>query len=124
MTKSFEEFEVYKKSILLTKLVFELLNSKNFDKEFGFKDQMKRAVVSITNNIAEGSEYNNNRQFIRFLKYAKGSCAEVRNMLILSKELGFCEQENIKISYDMSIEISQNISNFIKYLNSKLETSK
>ena len=82
MTKSFEEFEVYKKSLLLTKLVFELLNNKNFEKEFGLKDQMKRAVVSITNNIAEGSEYNNNRQFIRFLKYSKGSCAEVRNMLI------------------------------------------
>ena len=124
MTKSFEEFEVYKKSILLTKLVFELLNNKNFEKEFGLKDQMKRAVVSITNNIAEGSEYNNNRQFIRFLKYSKGSCAEVRNMLILSRELGFCNQNDIQISYDTSIEISQNISNFIKYLNSKLETSK
>ena len=124
MTKSFEEFEVYKKSLLLTKLVFELLNNKNFEKEFGLKDQMKRAVVSITNNIAEGSEYNNNRQFIRFLKYSKGSCAEVRNMLILSRELGFCNQNDIQISYDTSIEISQNISNFIKYLNSKLETSK
>ena len=124
MTKSFEEFEVYKKSLLLTKLVFELLNNKNFEKEFGLKDQMKRAVVSITNNIAEGSEYNNNRQFIRFLKYSKGSCAEVRNMLILSRELGFCNQNDIQISYDTSIEISQNISNFIKHLNSKLETSK
>jgi four helix bundle protein len=124
MTKSFEEFEVYKKSVLLTKMVFELLNNKNFEKEFGFKDQMKRAVVSITNNIAEGSEYNNNRQFIRFLKYSKGSCAEVRNMLILSRELDFCNQNEIQISYDVSVEISQNISNFIKYLNSKLETSK
>ena len=124
MTKSFEEFEVYKKSLLLTKLVFELLNNKNFEKEFGLKDQMKRAVVSITNNIAEGSEYNNNRQFIRFLKYSKGSCAEVKNMLILSRKLGFCIQNDIQISYDTSVEISQNISNFIKYLNSKLETSK
>ena len=122
MTKSFEEFEVYKKSILLTKKVFELLSDKNFDKEFGFKDQMKRAVISITNNIAEGSEYNNNKQFIRYLQYSKGSCAEVRNMLILSKELGLCEEENIHICYNMSIEISQNIFNFIKYLNSKLET--
>jgi len=124
MTKSFEEFDVHKKSILLTKLVFELLKNKNFEKEFGFKEQMKRAVVSITNNIAEGSEYNNNRQFIRYLKYSKGSCAEVRNMLILSKELGFCDEQSIQISYNVTIEISQNISNFIKYLNSKLEESK
>ena len=120
LTKTFEEFEVHKKSILLTKLVLELLKNK----EFGFKDQMKRAVVSITNNIAEGSEYNNNRQFIKYLKYSKGSCAEVRNMLILTKELGFCEKVSIQISYNMSIEISKNISNFINYLNSKLEANK
>jgi four helix bundle protein len=124
MTKSFEEFEVYQKSILLTKLVFELLSNKNYEKEYAVKDQMKRAVISITNNIAEGSEYNNNRQFIRFLKYSKGSCAEVRNMLILSRELGLCSQNDIQKSYDLSIEISQNISNFIKYLNSKLEISR
>ena len=68
MTKSFEEFDVYKKGILLAKIVFGLLNSKSFEKEFGFKDQIKRAVVSITNNIAEGSEYNNNKQLIRYLK--------------------------------------------------------
>jgi four helix bundle protein len=117
MTKTFEEFEVYGKAVLLTKLVFELLNDKKFDKEYGLKDQMKRAVISITNNIAEGSEYNNNRQFIRFLKYSKGSCAEVRNMLMLSRELGFCNQNDIQNSYNLSIEISKSISNFIKYLN-------
>ncbi len=118
MTKSFEEFEVHKKGIVLTKLVFELLNNKSFDKEYGFKDQLKRAFLSITNNIAEGSEYNNNRQFIRYLKYSKGSCAEVRNMLILSTELQLCNQDSIKICYDVIVEISQNLSNFIKYLNS------
>ena len=91
MTKSFEEFEVYKKGILLAKLIFELVNNKNFEKEFGFKDQIKRAVISITNNIAEGSEYNN-RQLIRYLKISKGSCAEVRSMLILSRELSFCSK--------------------------------
>jgi four helix bundle protein len=108
-----------KKAIKLTIVVSELLNNKNFDKEFGFKDQIKRAVISITNNIAEGSEYNNNRQFVRYLKYAKGSCAEVRSMLILAKELNFCDSDKTQIGYDLSVEISQNISNFIKYLSSK-----
>ena len=116
MTKSFEEFDVHKKSIVLTKLIFKLLNNKSSEKEFGFKDQIKRAVLSITNNIAEGSEYNSNRQFTRYLKISKGSCAEVRNMLILSRELGFCNNEEIQISYNLTIEISQNLSNFIKYL--------
>ena len=119
MTKSFEEFDVHKKSIVLTKLIFKLLNNKSLEKEFGFKDQIKRAVLSITNNIAEGSEYNSNRQFTRYLKISKGSCAEVRNMLILSRELGFCNNEEIQISYNLTIEISQNLSNFIKYLDTK-----
>ena len=121
MTKSFEEFDVYNKGIVLAKLVFELLNSKTFEKEFGFKDQIKRAVISITNNIAEGSEYNNNKQLIRYLKISKGSCAEVRSMLILSRELGFCSQPEIEESYKISIKISQNLSNFIKYLSTKIK---
>lgn len=121
MTKSFEEFEVYQKAVLLTKQIFQLVNKSSFEKEYGFKDQIKRAVISISNNIAEGSEYNNNKQFVRFLKIAKGSCAEVRNMLILVKELQFCTENETKESLQLSIEISQNISNFIKYLDSKTE---
>jgi four helix bundle protein len=119
MTKSFEEFEVYKKGIQLAKLVFKLLDNKTFEKEFGFQNQLKRAVISITNNIAEGSEYNCNKQLIKYFKISKGSCAEVRSMLILSRELDFCEQIQIQESYTLSIEISQNLSNFIKYLNTK-----
>nr|WP_315158400.1 four helix bundle protein [uncultured Flavobacterium sp.] len=121
MTKSFEEFEVYQKGILLAKQVFQIANKKEFEKEFGFKDQIKRAVISITNNIAEGSEYNNNKQLIRYLKISKGSCAEVRSMLVLSRELGFCSQTEIEESYKISVEISQNLSNFIKYLSTKIK---
>jgi four helix bundle protein len=73
-------------------------------------------VVSITNNIAEGSEYNNNKQFVRYLRIAKGSCAEVRNMLVLAVELNFVSADDAKSAYDLTIEISQNIANFIKYL--------
>jgi four helix bundle protein len=122
MTKSLEEFEVHKKGVILTKLIFSLVNNTSLDKEYGFKVQIKRAVVSITNNIAEGSEYNNNKQFVRYLKIAKGSCAEVRNMLILAKELELCSEDEIQKSLNLTIEISQNISNFIKYLSTKLNT--
>ena len=69
MTKSFEEFEVHKKGVLLTKQIFDLLNKSSIEKEFSFKDQLKRAVISITNNIAEGFEYNSNKQFVRYLKF-------------------------------------------------------
>ncbi len=121
MTKSFVEFEVYQKAVLLTKITFLTLKKPSLEKEYAFKDQLKRAVLSITNNIAEGSEYNSNRQFIRFLRIAKGSCAEVRNMLILAKELEFCYDSEINESLNLCVEISSNISNFIKYLSTTIE---
>lgn len=121
MTKSFEAFDVYKKAVILTKSIFKILENENFNQEYGFKNQLKRAVLSITNNIAEGSEYNNNKQFVRFLKIAKGSTAEVRNMLTLSHELGFLLKDEVQESIEASVEISKNISNFIKYLESNIE---
>ena len=116
MSSNFVDFEVYKKSVQLTKNIFLLLNDPVFLKESAFSNQLKRAVLSITNNIAEGSEYNSNNQFIRYLKIAKGSCAEVRNMLILANELGFKNIDELKVMINLSIEISQQLSNFINYL--------
>ncbi len=114
--KNFVEFEVYQKAIELTKSIFKLLQEPQFTRETAFSNQLKRAVISISNNIVEGSEYNNNNQFIRYLKIAKGSCAEVKSMLILMVELEFVSYENAKPLQDMSVVISQQLSNFISYL--------
>lgn len=116
MSSNFVDFEVYKKSVQLTKGIYMLLNSSVFIRESAFSNQLKRAVLSITNNIAEGSEYNSNNQFIRYLKIAKGSCAEVRNMLILANELNFVNIDELKEMINLSTEISQQLSNFINYL--------
>ncbi|HRN98782.1 MAG TPA: four helix bundle protein [Flavobacterium sp.] len=67
--------------------------------------------------MAEGSEYNNNKQLVRYLSIAKGSWAEVRNMLILGKELDFFTRDEVNEGINLTVEISQRISNFMKYLN-------
>lgn len=121
MTKNFENLPVYIKSLNLIEKVYQFLQSKSFEKEFEFNNQIKRASFSISNNIAEGSEYNNNRQFIRYLKIAKGSCAEVRSMLIVSKRLKLGNENKAEEMITISREISSNISNFIKYLNENIE---
>lgn len=116
MTKRFEEFEVYQKSLSLAVDVFNLLKNDSFKTEFQFNNQLKRAVISISNNIAEGSEYNNNKQFVRFLRIAKGSTAEVRSMLILAEKLNLVEEEITKGLKLKSEEISKQLSKFIDYL--------
>lgn len=116
MATKFEDFAIYKKVLAHTKNIYNLINQPKFDKEFELKNQIKRAVLSISNNIAEGSEYNNNRQFIRFLLYSKGSCAEVRNMLNICYELSFITIQEKEILVKESKDISVSLSKFIKYL--------
>ncbi|MCW1964380.1 four helix bundle protein [Chryseobacterium viscerum] len=121
MTKNFEDFPVYIKSLDLIQKVYEFLQNPSFEKEFEFNNQIKRASFSISNNIAEGSEYNNNRQFIRYLKIAKGSCAEVKSMLIVSKRLKLGDENKAEEIIILSREVSSNISKFIKYLSENIE---
>jgi len=121
MAKNFENFPVYIKSLDLIEKVYIFLQSQSFEKEFEFNNQIKRASFSISNNIAEGSEYNNNRQFIRYLKIAKGSCAEVKSMLIVSKRLKLGDENKAEEIIILSREVSSNISNFIKYLSENIE---
>ena len=73
---SFEELEIWKKAQAYAVIIYKLCDNN---------DKIKRAALSISNNIAEGFEYNNNNDFYRFLRIAKGSCGEVKNCLIFSE---------------------------------------
>jgi four helix bundle protein len=85
-------------------------------KDFGFRDQICRASVSIMNNIAEGFERKSDSEFKHFLFMAKGSCGEVRSMLHLAIELNYINQENYNTLSGLSLEISKMLSGLIKSL--------
>ena len=109
----FEDIIAWKKAKDLTILIYNIfINSK----DFGFKDQIQRASVSIMNNIAEGFERRTNNEFRQFLFYAKGSCGEVRSMLLLSLELNKINKTDFQVTYQMSEEISKILSGLIKTL--------
>lgn len=116
MTVPFEKFPVYNRTIGFTVDIFEMLENDNLKKEFAIIDQLKRATLSISNNIAEGSEYNNNKQFVRFLWIAKGSSAEVRNMLYVLLRLKKITENDFKQLSENCFEISKELYHFIKYL--------
>jgi len=94
-------------------------------KDFGFKDQIQRASVSVMNNIAEGFERKTNKEFKYFLFVAKGSCGEVRSMIWLSKELHKINDIVFNELYSKTEEISKMISGLIRSLESReLESGK
>ena len=109
----FEELVSWQKAKELTLKVYSLMQDV---KDYGFRDQIQRASVSIMNNIAEGSDYNSNQMFVKFLKIAKGSCAEVRSMTYLCREFNYCTDEQFNELLNESRILSSTINNHIKYL--------
>ena len=85
-------------------------------RDFGFRDQVRRASVSVMNNIAEGFERQTNKEFRQFLFIAKGSCAEVRSMLYLASDLQLIEKTNLQEIYQLNIETSRILAGLIKSL--------
>ena len=114
--KAFEDLQVWQDSRAFVKSIYELTSLKNFSKDFGLKEQIQRASVSIMNNISEGYERDNNREFIKFLGYSKGSAGEVRSMLYVALDLNYISNDQFKICYDKAVSIITQISNFKKYL--------
>jgi four helix bundle protein len=88
---------------------------KHFEnsKDYGFRDQIQRAFVSVMNNIAEGFERKSNKEFRFFLFVAKGSCGEVRSMLILAQELNKINKDQAQTLQVLAEEISRMISGLI-----------
>ncbi|HEX9252334.1 MAG TPA: four helix bundle protein [Ignavibacteriaceae bacterium] len=115
---SFEDLQVWKDSRILVKSIYQLTANGKFNKDFGLREQIQRASVSIMNNIAEGFERNNNKEYIKFLGYSKGSAGEVRSMLYVATDLGYISQDSFNTYYQMAINIITQLSNFIKYLKS------
>lgn len=114
--KTFEDLKVWQDSREFVKSIYELTASNNFAKDYGLKDQIQRAAVSIMNNIAEGFERNNNKEFVNFLKYSKGSAGEIRSMLYVALDLNYISETTFDEYYENAIKIITQISNFIKYL--------
>ena len=109
--KSFEDLEVWKKACRLAVWVYKILKEC---KEYGLKDQMTRAAVSIPSNIAEGAERNSKNEFIRFLHIAKGSAAELRTQIYIAPQIGIIRSETKKELVNELIVISSMLHALIK----------
>ena len=91
----FEDLVAWQKARGLTKAIYEMTGKGDIVKDFGLKDQMRRASVSIMSNIAEGFERNRPAEFHQFLSIAKGSCAELRAQLYVAVDAGYIGREQL-----------------------------
>jgi four helix bundle protein len=91
--QNFEDLEIWKEARCLTREIYKLSKAANLSKDYGLRDQMRRAAVSIMSNIAEGFERGGNQEFIQFLYIAKASCGELRSELYVAVDQEYVDQK-------------------------------
>jgi four helix bundle protein len=100
----------------LANLIYLYGHEGSLSKEYGFRDQIQRAAVSVMNNIAEGFERGSNKDFAKFLFIARGSVGEVRSMLYLALDQKYITDEQFKEAYNLCVRESQLCWGLIKHL--------
>ncbi len=111
---NFKELKVWKKCRIFTKELYYLSSNFPIDEKFGITNQLRRATISISNIIAEGSGRNTPKEFKQFLHIAYGSAVEVENMLILISDLNFASTEQVKPFYNNLVKIQKMLFALIK----------
>ena len=115
-----EELKIWKKSIKLTKLVYEITLALPSDEKYGLISQIKRSSVSIPSNVAEGAGRNSIKEFKHFLSIANGSAYELQTQLILTTVLNLISKDKIQPVLDLITEVQKMNYSFQKNLESKI----
>lgn len=114
----FEDIEAWKTARRLANSIYAHSNLAGFNKDFGLRDQIRRASISVMSNIAEGFESRTDVQFINFLGMARASAGEVRAQLYVALDQKYITEEQFKDTYATAETCARQIANFIKYLES------
>ena len=109
--QSFEDLTVWKKSARLSADIYKELSEL---RDFGFRDQITRAGLSIPSNIAEGYERKSKKEFLNFLSYSKGSCGELRTQIYIGLDIGYITKDTAKKWQAEATKISKMLANLIK----------
>ena len=108
--EGFEGLIAWQQARVLTKAIYKIARKGDFAKDFGLREQIQRASVSIMFNIAEGYERGNRNEFHQFLVIAKGSCAEVRSQLYVAFDVEYISQDDFNTLSQQCRHLSKIIS--------------
>jgi four helix bundle protein len=110
--EKFEDIKGWQEARTLVKMVYELTDKGIFAKDFGLRDQMRRAAVSVMANIAEGFDCESNVEFARFLGIARRSAVEIQSLLYAALDVGYITQEQFQTHYEQARKTKALISAF------------
>jgi four helix bundle protein len=119
MEKGFEQIVSWQKARSLNKKIYRITANDSFRRDFALKDQIRRASISISSNIAEGYGRKTDKEFIYFLNVAKASCYEVKSQLYLALDVDYLDMEMFKDIYAICDDISKTVHGLIKHLEQK-----
>ena len=105
--KRIEDIQAWQKARQATRMIYELTGNGMFAKDFGLRNQIQRAVVSIMANIAEGFGRRSDKEFANFLNMAHGSVSETQSHLYVALDLGYIDQTSFTKVYDLLDEVSR-----------------
>ncbi len=114
--QSFEEIDAWQKARTLARLVYSATSSGPFSKDFGLRDQIRRAAVSVMSNIAEGFERDGTGEFVHFLSIAKGSIGEIQSHLFVALDQGYLSENEFQGLRNTTSEIGRLIAGLMNYL--------
>ena len=112
----FEDIEAWQEARELSKMVYDVTKNGEASKDFGLKDQIRRASGSIMDNIAEGFDRGGNKEFIHFLSIARASAGEVRSQLYRMKDQSYIDKEQFITMSELTLKINNKISRLCNYL--------
>jgi four helix bundle protein len=122
---SFEDLIIWQKAQELARKIYKLADENKFIKrDFKLKDQLKSASISISDNIAEGFEYNNNADFYKFLRIAKGSCGETRNKILFVRKMEYIDNITANTLNEEAKQLGKQIGELMRKVKDKIDVTK
>ena len=109
--RTFEDLIVWQKAIAFVKQVYSITDEGSLRRDFGLKDQLRRAAVSISTNIAEGFERSSRKEYLLFLNIAKGSAGEVRSLCRVAFDVGYLSKSTYDELRESATVISKTLFN-------------
>ena len=114
--KRFEDIRGWQSARELTNLVYKITSQGNFSKDFGLRDQIRRATISVMSNIAEGFDAGSDTEFVRFLGYSRRSASEVQSQLYTALDQQYITQDLFDKTYQQAEIAKKQINALISYL--------